>query len=132
MRSTGPMSATSSTNASGTLRRRLALLAAEEQILDLACLRLVAVAREEVVVEVLPARAHAADVERVVLLQHVARRPRTSSVTSAGTDGAMSNPSRARSSGNTSRACSGDQKIGSQPSAISNVCSTAFGPIAAR
>ena len=31
-----------------------------------------------------------------------------------------------------SRAFSGDQKIGSQPSAISNACATAFGPMAAR
>src|SRR5205085_7175761 len=54
------------------LRRRLALLAREEQVLDLARLGLVPVTSEEVVVEVLPARAHAADVERVVLLEHVA------------------------------------------------------------
>jgi hypothetical protein len=56
------------------LGRRLALLAVEEQILDLTRLRLVPVAREQVVVEILAARAHAADVERVVLLQH--RTPR--------------------------------------------------------
>src|SRR3954453_6570073 len=56
------------------LRRCLPLLTAEEQILDLARLRFVAVTREEIVVEVLPASAHAADVERVVLLHHVAAR----------------------------------------------------------
>src|SRR3954470_22574864 len=44
------------------LAGRLALLPAEEELLDLARLRLVAVAAEEIVVEVLSARAHAADV----------------------------------------------------------------------
>ena len=48
----------------------------------------------------------------------------------AGAVAAMSNPSRAFTitSPNASRAFSGDQKIGSQPSAISNACATAFGP----
>ena len=54
------------------LRGRVALLPVEEEILDLSRLVLVPVAREEAVVEVLPARAHAADVERVVRLQRVA------------------------------------------------------------
>ena len=45
------------------------------------------------------------------------RADSTSSVSTAGALGAMSNPSRASASGKTSRARSGDQKIGSQPSA---------------
>ena len=51
-----------------------------------------------------------------------------------GAVAAMSKPSRAFAitSPNASRAFSGDQKIGSQPSAISNACATAFGPITAR
>ena len=51
-----------------------------------------------------------------------------------GALGAMSKsaPLRATASGNVARAFSGDQKIGSQPSAISNASSTAFGEIAAR
>src|SRR5205814_936231 len=48
------------------------LAAVEEGVLDRARLVLVAVACEQVVVEVLAARAHAADVERVVLLERVA------------------------------------------------------------
>ena len=51
-----------------------------------------------------------------------------------GAVAAMSNPSRALAITlpKASRAFPGDQKIGSQPSAISKAWATAFGPITAR
>ncbi len=73
-RSFGPTSATSSTNASGTAAAASRLLPVEVEVLDLARRVLEAVAAGEVVVEVLPARAHAADVQRVVRLQELAAR----------------------------------------------------------
>jgi hypothetical protein len=58
----------------------------------------------------------------------------TSSIRITGAVAAMSKPSRAFpiTSPNAPRAPSGDQKIGNQPSAISNACATAFGPMTAR
>ena len=113
--------------------RGVALVPVEVEILDLARGVLVAVPAGEVVVEVLAARAHAADVERVVRLQELAAGS-TSSMRITGAVAAMSKPSRAptTTSPNALRALSGDQKIGSQPSAISNACATAFGPMTAR
>ena len=73
-RSFGPTSATSSTNASGTAAAASRLLSVEVQILDLARRVLEAVAAGQVVVEVLPARAHSADVQRVVGLEELAAR----------------------------------------------------------
>jgi len=51
-----------------------------------------------------------------------------------GAVAAMSKPSRPFpiTSPNALRALSGDQKMGSQPSAISNAWATAFGPMTAR
>ena len=73
-RSFGPTSATSSTNASGTSAAASRLSPVQVRVLDRLGLRLVPVPPHEVVVEVLPARAHAADVERVVGLQELASR----------------------------------------------------------
>src|SRR4029077_10126149 len=58
----------------GDGRDRLALLAFEIEILDLLRRILPAVAADERVVEVLPLRAHPADVEREVRLERVAQR----------------------------------------------------------
>ena len=73
-RSFGPTSATSSMNASGTAAAASRLLPGEVEVLDLAGGVLVSVPAGEVVVEVLPARAHPADVQRVVRLQELAAR----------------------------------------------------------
>ena len=64
MRSFGPMSADLVDQLVGHRGDRLALVALEVQVLDLLGRVLEAVAAREVVVEVLAARAHAADVER--------------------------------------------------------------------
>ena len=113
--------------------RRVALLPVEEEILDPLRLGFVAVTRDEVVVEVLAARAHAADVERVVGDAWRRAALSTSSETRAGTAGAMSkSPPRSNGVGKVSRARSGEKKIGSQPSAISAASSTARGLKTAR
>ena len=115
----------------GHRRRRLELLAVEVEILDLRRLGLVAVAADEVVVEVLAARAHAADVEREVVLDVLAPALRILREDDVHAGGDVE-PSFAPSSGKTSRKRSGETKIGSQPSAISAASATFFGPMAAR
>ena len=61
----------------GDGRGGVAAAPVEKRVLDRARLRLVAVAHHQVVVEVLPACAHAAHVEGVVLLERVASRSQT-------------------------------------------------------
>ncbi len=72
MRSGGPTSAISSISAVRHRGGGVTLLAVQEQVLDLLRLGLEPVARDEVVVEVLPAGAHAADVEPVVGPERIA------------------------------------------------------------
>ena len=106
--------------------RRVALLAVEVEVLDRARLGLVAVAREEVVVEVLPARAHASDVERVVLLERVPCR--LDVVEQDDRNARRDVEAVARVVHREHVHASGWKKIGIHPSAISNASSTDFGP----
>ena len=122
--------------------RRALLVAGQVLVLDLGGLLLVAHALRELVVEVLLAAAHAADVQRGVGAEQVGAAPRRSSPTRQRHGGhdveavqrlARLLPARAQvpERGVLERARR-TKKIGSQPSAISPVSSRFFGPIAAR
>ena len=101
----------------------------------------VPVAAGEVVVEVLSARAHSADVQREIRLDvHPARinviAQDTATVGAMSKSATSCHPSRrAKPSSSDLRKTLtrlGEKKTGSQPSAISAASATFFGPIAAR
>ncbi len=123
----------------GDRGHRLLALAFEVEVLDLLRLGLVAVALDELVVEVLLARAHAADVQGDERAHGVARGLEV--VGDAQADGGRDVEVLERfagalgallSSGRSSETCSGENSVGIQPSAISPASAVFLGPIAAR
>ena len=139
MRSRSPTSETSSTRASARRRSRRSS-GLRGVLLDRRRRVLVPVALRESVVEVLPFRAHPADVEGEERLEEVARcgdvvreqdRDVRREIPSLRRPPRFAKPS--SSIGRcVSENRSGEKKIGSQPSAISAASATFFGPIAAR
>ena len=136
-----PQSETVSISSSGSAAAASSFLPVEVEVLDLLRGVLEAVALHELVVEVLLARAHAADVERDERAHHVARgldvvadvdlhgRRDVEVVERLAVAGARRRPP--RSSSRRLATCSGENSVGIQPSAISPASCVFFGPIAA-